>query len=152
MTNKPGDNIESKSQNTDTQGADDDHIEDREGMSKSGKKAGRHGQSQESISTIVKSFPKGTHVTAAEVYERAIEMGYELSLSTVYRNLHRFLPALLRMEGAAKMVEMPVAHRPRRHGTSKYGIGNRLWVGIVDLFGVRWLQARHFLLRVRDEG
>lgn len=69
----------------------------------------------------------------------------------LYRNMHRFLPALLRMEGAAKMVEMPVAHRPRRHGTSKYGIGNRLWVGIVDLFGVRWLQARHFLLRVRDD-
>jgi|GEM_PF-408314 Fur family transcriptional regulator, ferric uptake regulator len=97
MTNKPGDNLENKSPNTSAHGSDDEHIEDREGegkedregFSKAGKKAGRHGQSQESISTIVKSFPKGTHVTAAEVYERAIEMGYELSLSTVYRNLHR---------------------------------------------------------------
>ncbi|PZM78023.1 MAG: hypothetical protein DKT66_27515 [Candidatus Melainabacteria bacterium] len=95
MTNKPGDNLENPSPNKTDIESSDEHIEDREGkedrdgLSKSAKKAGRHGQSQESISTIVKSFPKGTHVTAAEVYERAIEMGYELSLSTVYRNLHR---------------------------------------------------------------
>lgn len=95
MTNKPGDNLENPSPNKAELDPSDEHIEDREGkedrdgLSKSAKKAGRHGQSQESISTIVKSFPKGTHVTAAEVYERAIEMGYELSLSTVYRNLHR---------------------------------------------------------------
>jgi Fur family ferric uptake transcriptional regulator len=95
MTNKPGDNLENPSPNKAEFDPSDEHIEDREGkedrdgLSKSAKKAGRHGQSQESISTIVKSFPKGTHVTAAEVYERAIEMGYELSLSTVYRNLHR---------------------------------------------------------------
>lgn len=95
MTNKPGDNLENPSPNKAELDQSDEHIEDREGkedrdgLSKSAKKAGRHGQSQESISTIVKSFPKGTHVTAAEVYERAIEMGYELSLSTVYRNLHR---------------------------------------------------------------
>lgn len=95
MTNKPGDNLENSSPNKTDIESSDEHIEDREGkedrdgLSKSAKKAGRHGQSQESISTIVKSFPKGTHVTAAEVYERAIEMGYELSLSTVYRNLHR---------------------------------------------------------------
>jgi dolichol-phosphate mannosyltransferase len=67
----------------------------------------------------------------------------------LFRNMHRFLPTLLRMEGAAKIVEMPVAHRERRYGVSKYGIGNRLWVGIVDLFGVRWMQARHFRLRLK---
>ncbi|RIL04616.1 MAG: glycosyltransferase [Proteobacteria bacterium] len=69
----------------------------------------------------------------------------------LFRNMHRFLPTLLRMEGAQKIVEMPVAHRARRHGVSKYGIGNRLWVGIADLFGVRWMQARHFRLRVKDD-
>jgi len=68
----------------------------------------------------------------------------------LFRNMHRFLPTLLRMEGATKIVEMPVAHRERRYGVSKYGIGNRLWVGIVDLFGVRWMQARHFRVRVKD--
>jgi glycosyltransferase involved in cell wall biosynthesis len=67
------------------------------------------------------------------------------------RNMHRFLPTLLRLEGATKIVEIPVAHRPRRHGTSKYGLGNRLWVGIADLFGVRWMQARHLDVRVKPE-
>lgn len=66
-----------------------------------------------------------------------------------FRNMHRFLPTLLRLEGATRIVEIPVAHRPRRHGVSKYGIGNRLWVGIVDLYGVRWLQARQLSVRVR---
>lgn len=66
-----------------------------------------------------------------------------------FRNMHRFLPTLLRLEGASRIVEIPVSHRPRRHGSSKYGIGNRLWVGIADLYGVRWLQARHLSVRVR---
>lgn len=69
----------------------------------------------------------------------------------MFRNMHRFLPTLLRMEGAQKVVEIPVAHRPRRHGVSKYGIGNRLWVGIADLYGVRWMQARHLRVRVKRE-
>lgn len=66
-----------------------------------------------------------------------------------FRNMHRFLPTLLRLEGAQRVIELPVAHRPRRHGVSKYGVGNRLWVGIADLFGVRWLQARHLRVRVK---
>jgi dolichol-phosphate mannosyltransferase len=66
------------------------------------------------------------------------------------RNMHRFLPTLLRLEGATRIVELPVAHRPRRYGASKYGVGNRLWVGIVDLFGVRWMQARALRVRVRE--
>lgn len=59
----------------------------------------------------------------------------------VFNGTHRFLPALLEMAGA-RITEMPVRHRARRFGTAKYGIQNRLWRGIVDLFGVRWLQKR----------
>jgi dolichol-phosphate mannosyltransferase len=40
------------------------------------------------------------------------------------------------------VVSVPVRHRPRTKGRSKYGVHNRLWVGIVDLFGVMWLQRR----------
>jgi dolichol-phosphate mannosyltransferase len=58
-----------------------------------------------------------------------------------FQGMHRFLPALTRMEGA-RVTEVAVNHRPRRHGRSKYGIGNRLWRGIVDLFGVWWLGRR----------
>ncbi len=58
-----------------------------------------------------------------------------------FDHMHRFLPALMRREGFAVGLEA-VNHRPRIHGRSKYGINNRLWVGIVDLFGVFWLQQR----------
>jgi dolichol-phosphate mannosyltransferase len=54
---------------------------------------------------------------------------------------HRFLPALYQQHGA-RVISVPVNHRPRTRGTSKYGLHNRLWVGIVDLFGVMWLRAR----------
>ena len=58
-----------------------------------------------------------------------------------FDHLHRFLPALVQREGG-QVVSVPVSHRARPAGTSKYGIHNRLWVGIVDLFGVMWLQRR----------
>ena len=41
-----------------------------------------------------------------------------------------------------EIASVPVRHRPRVAGRSKYGIGNRLWVGLVDLLGVLWLQRR----------
>ena len=58
-----------------------------------------------------------------------------------FHGMHRFLPALARLEGA-RVTEVPVAHRPRRYGRSKYGIGNRLWRGLADLLGVWWLKHR----------
>jgi len=67
----------------------------------------------------------------------------------MFRGMHRFLPTLLRLEGA-RVTEMPVAHRERRYGTSKYGIGNRLFVGLVDVFAVRWMQRRHEPWEVRE--
>ena len=58
-----------------------------------------------------------------------------------FDHMHRFLPALFQRAGA-RILSVPVAHRPRTRGTSKYGLHNRLWVGIVDLFGVMWLIRR----------
>ena len=58
-----------------------------------------------------------------------------------FRGMHRFLPALAMMQGG-RVAQVPVSHRPRRFGTSKYGIGNRLAVGIADLLGMVWLQRR----------
>lgn len=58
-----------------------------------------------------------------------------------FDHMHRFLPALMQRQGG-KVHTLPVNHRPRLHGLSKYGVGNRLWVGIMDLLGVRWLQKR----------
>jgi len=42
-----------------------------------------------------------------------------------------------------QVISVEVRHRPRARGISKYGIHDRLWVGIIDLFGVRWLQRRN---------
>jgi len=67
----------------------------------------------------------------------------------LYHGMHRFLPTLLRMEGA-RVIEVPVNHRPRRHGVSKYGISNRLFVGLVDVFAVRWMQSRAVRYRIKE--
>ena len=58
-----------------------------------------------------------------------------------FDHMHRFLPALIKRRGG-KIVSVPVAHRNREHGKSNYGTIDRLLVGIVDLFGVAWLQRR----------
>jgi glycosyltransferase involved in cell wall biosynthesis len=59
-----------------------------------------------------------------------------------FRALHRFLPSILRFYGL-KVIEAPVRHRPRVSGVSKYGIGNRAWVGIIDMMAMRWYRHRH---------
>jgi dolichol-phosphate mannosyltransferase len=58
-----------------------------------------------------------------------------------FNHMHRFMPALYQREGY-EVVSVPVNHRERTRGKSKYGLHNRLWVGIVDLFGVMWLIRR----------
>lgn len=72
----------------------------------------------------------------------------------VFRGLHRFLPTLARVYAGAKIDEMPVNHRPRRLGRTKYGIHNRLWVGLADTLAVRWMRSRMQVARpeVREAG
>lgn len=67
-----------------------------------------------------------------------------------FNGMHRFLPALVQMQGG-RVREIPVSHRPRRYGEAKYGIGNRLWRGLADLAGVRWLQRRWIDRRLEEE-
>ncbi|HND98032.1 glycosyltransferase family 2 protein [Plasticicumulans sp.] len=71
-----------------------------------------------------------------KVFERAVflELPY-------FDHMHRFLPALVRRAGY-ELVSVEVNHRHRTRGVSKYGTLDRLAVGIVDLFGVMWLQRR----------
>ena len=68
----------------------------------------------------------------------------------MFTGLHRFLPTLLKMQGG-RVVEIPVNHRPRLHGVAKYGIGNRLWRALADLFAVRWMQKRWIDRRLAEE-
>ena len=58
-----------------------------------------------------------------------------------FNGLHRFLPVLVQ-GGGFTTKEIPVRHRPRVAGVSKYGVWNRVWRGIVDLFAIAWYQKR----------
>jgi dolichol-phosphate mannosyltransferase len=67
-----------------------------------------------------------------------------------FEGLHRFLPTLFRMRGY-RVCEVPVHHHPRRYGASKYNIRNRLFRGLVDLWGIRWLKKRRVSYWVIEE-
>ena len=67
----------------------------------------------------------------------------------LFDGMHRFLPTLLRMEGA-RVIEVPVNHRPRIKGKSKYNIRNRLFRSFRDLLAVRWMQSRRLDYEVRE--
>ena len=68
----------------------------------------------------------------------------------LYRGFHRFIPTLLRMRGY-RVLEIPVNHRPRRFGRSKYGVMNRAFVAFVDLLVVRWMKARMLHYEVAED-
>jgi len=66
-----------------------------------------------------------------------------------FKGMHRFIPALVKGAGYS-LVEIPVNHRPRRFGQSKYGLGNRALRATIDMFGVRWLLSRRLNYKLRE--
>jgi dolichol-phosphate mannosyltransferase len=66
-----------------------------------------------------------------------------------FKGMHRFIPALVKGAGY-RLVEVPVNHRSRRFGRSKYGLGNRAVRATIDMFGVRWLLSRRLNYKIRD--
>ena len=68
----------------------------------------------------------------------------------LFGGMHRFLPTLIKMQGGT-VAEVPVGHRPRRYGVTKYGMWNRVLRSLVDAFAVRWMQRRALRYRVREE-
>lgn len=83
-------------------------------------------------------------------HENIIDVGCSLKMMRkeclenvkLLEGMHRFLPTLVKMEGY-QVIQVPVNHRPRKFGKTKYGISNRLFKGLMDLFMVRWMQRRH---------
>ena len=67
-----------------------------------------------------------------------------------FKGMHRFIPALVKGAGY-RLVEVPVNHRPRRFGQSKYGFGSRALRATIDMFGVRWLLSRQLNYKVRND-
>lgn len=68
---------------------------------------------------------------------------------TLYEGMHRFLPTLIKLTGY-RVIEVPVSHHPRVHGTSKYGIWNRAFCSFLDLLAVRWMKRRWLKYKTLD--
>ena len=105
-----------------------------------GRKASGFKKLQSRIANAVRSavLRDGTRDTGCGL--KAFRRDLFLSLP-YFDGLHRFLPALVRREGL-DIDYVEVVDRPRRHGASNYGFWDRLWIGMVDLFGVWWLIRR----------
>lgn len=92
------------------------------------------------IANRVRAWITGPSVSDTGCSTRIIRRAALVTLPR-FDGLHRFLPTLVRMQGG-RIGEMPVNHRPRLGGRSKYGVLNRLFRGVRDLLGVRWLMVR----------
>lgn len=89
----------------------------------------------------------GIHDTGCslKVFRRAV-----VERMPPFEGMHRFFPALAQMYGFT-VTEVPVAHFPRIHGRSKYGLGNRLFRGLYDLAAVRWMKSRCLRYQYRED-
>ena len=67
----------------------------------------------------------------------------------LYKGMHRFMPTLVKLEGY-RVVEIPIAHHPRKFGVSKYTTWNRMWRAFVDLLAVRWMKSRHISYEIEE--
>jgi dolichol-phosphate mannosyltransferase len=92
----------------------------------------------------------GRTVTDVGCSTRVVRRTAVIDLPFFHGN-HRFLPVLVAMKGHP-WAEIPVNHRPRASGTSKYGVLNRAFSGLRDCFGVRWLTSRNRNWAVAAEG
>jgi dolichol-phosphate mannosyltransferase len=92
------------------------------------------------IANRVRTWLTGATVSDTGCSTRIIRRAAVLTLPR-FDGMHRFLPTLVRMQGG-RIGEQPVNHRPRQGGRSKYGVLDRLFRGLRDLLGVRWLIAR----------
>ena len=104
----------------------------------------RTGYVQQYSVSLQREIGRGVVIEAAWVGNRGIKLLHRATFLELPRfdHMHRFLPALF-LNAGAQVVSVPVRHRPRTRGVSKYGVMNRLWVGIVDLFRVRWIMRRN---------
>lgn len=104
---------------------------------------------QSAIANAVRNWITGDRIRDTGCGLKAVR---RVALSGLPRfdGMHRFLPTLLRMQGGV-VREVPVSHRPRRFGASKYGMWDRLWRGLRDALGVRWLRHRTLRYEIREE-
>jgi dolichol-phosphate mannosyltransferase len=96
-----------------------------------------------------RNWVTGDRVTDTGCSLKAYRRAHLLCLPP-FRGMHRFLPTLLRMLGHS-VCEVDVNHRARAYGEAKYGVWNRMFRGLRDCFGVRWLRSRALKYEIAEE-
>jgi len=105
---------------------------------------------QSRIANFVRSRFTGDGVRDTGCTLKAMRRECREALIPFY-GMHRFIPALVKGLGY-RIVEIPVHHRPRVAGVSKYGFGNRAWKATCDMFAVKWFLSRQIHFRIKGEG
>lgn len=93
------------------------------------------------IANAVRNKLSGENIKDTGCSLKAFKRGFLVNLK-MYKGMHRFLPTLLKMQGA-KVAEVEVKHLPRKFGRSKYNIRNRLFRSFLDLLFVVWMKKRN---------
>lgn len=101
------------------------------------------------IANAIRARVLGDHVNDGACSLRAMRRECLETLQP-FHGFHRFIPTLLRQAGHV-VAEVPVHHRPRRFGSSHYGLRNRAWVAFVDMLGVRWMRSRRLRYDAAEE-
>lgn len=104
---------------------------------------------QSRVGNGVRNMITGDHITDTGCSLKLLRREW-IDRVKLFTGMHRFLPTLVRIEGGA-VVEMPVNHRQRTWGESKYGAMNRAWKGLVDCLAVRWMSRRALRYQIQKE-
>ena len=104
---------------------------------------------QSKIGNAVRNWITGDNITDTGCSLKLVKRE-AIDRVRLFTGMHRFLPTLVRMQGY-QVVEMPVNHRPRQFGVSKYGAMNRAFRGLADCLAVRWMSKRNLQYRVKEE-
>jgi len=101
-----------------------------------------------SIANWVRNRLSGENISDAGCCYRAFKRECVSDLK-FFKGMHRFLPTLFKIEGFT-VTEIPVGHNPRVAGASHYGVWNRLFASLYDLFAVRWMKKRMFKYKIAE--
>src|SRR5471032_1870724 len=100
------------------------------------------------IANWVRNKLSGENISDAGCCYRAFKRECVADLK-FFKGMHRFLPTLFKIEGFT-VTEIPVGHNPRAAGQSHYGVWNRLFASLYDLFAVRWMKRRMFKYKIAE--
>jgi len=100
------------------------------------------------IANWVRNRLSGENISDAGCCYRAFKRECVADLK-FFKGMHRFLPTLFKIEGFT-VTEIPVGHNPRASGQTHYGVWNRLFASLYDLFAVRWMKRRMFKYKIAE--